>query len=429
MAMLDTVVVGAGQAGLGVSYFLQQNGRSHRVFEQGRLGESWLSQRWDSFTLNTPNAINSLPGLPYDGPEPDGFWRPDELAHYFQRYVDHFRLPVRKGVAVVSIEQSEDEGHFIVAIESSGKREDPVTSRSVVIASGGQQTPKIPAVHSRLPGDILQLHTADFHNAAALPSGAVVVVGSAQSGCQIAEDLLSAGRTVYLCTSKVGRIPRRYRGRDIFEWLLDTKFFDVTFAGLEDKALSRVPQPQLSGVGRLGHTVSLQYLARRGAVILGRLLDVEGTHVTLNDDAAAHVHFADAFSQMVKDNIDAYLLRSGITPPPLEEDPADLPDPKAECVSPLRRLDLRESKVSTVIWATGFTSDFSWIHLPVLDPEGGPIHQRGISPVHGLYFIGLPWLSSRKSGIIYGIDEDAHYITDVISEQLLGDRRETGGHT
>ena len=155
-------------------------------------------------------------------------------------------------------------------------------------------------------------------------------------------------------------------------------------------------------------------------MILGRLLDVEGTHVTLNDDAAAHVHFADAFSQMVKDNIDAYLLRSGITSPPLEEDPADLPDPKAECVSPLRRLDLRESKVSTVIWATGFTSDFSWIHLPVLDPEGGPIHQRGISPVRGLYFIGLPWLSSRKSGIIYGIDEDAHYIADLRLGTTLG---------
>jgi putative flavoprotein involved in K+ transport len=138
----------------------------------------------------------------------------------------------------------------------------------------------------------------------------------------------------------------------------------------------------------------------------------------LNDDAAAHIHFADDFSQLIKDNIDAYLLRSGIALPPLEEDPADLPDPQAECVSTLRRLDLREAKVSTVIWATGFTSDFSWIHLPVLDAEGRPIYQRGISPVRGLYFIGFPWLSSRKSGIIYGINEDAHYIADAISEQL-----------
>jgi putative flavoprotein involved in K+ transport len=418
MTILDTVVVGAGQAGLGVSYFLQQNGRKHIIFEQERIGESWLSQRWDSFTLNTPNAMNFLPGLQYDGPEPDGFWRPDELVHYFQRYVERFQLPVRTGVTVVSVEQCEDEGHFIVNIESNGQRENPVMCRSVVIASGGQQTPKFPATRFRLPDDILQLHTANFHNGAALPPGAIVVVGSAQSGCQIAEDLLSAGRTVYLCTSKVGRVPRRYRGRDIFEWLLDTKFFDVTFASLKDEAISRAPQPQVSGVGRFGHTVSLQYLARQGAVILGRLLDVEGNHLILNDDAAAHVHFADDFSQLIKDNIDAYLLRSGIALPPLEEDPADLPDPQAECVSALRRLDLREAKVSTVIWATGFTSDFSWIHLPVLDAEGRPIYQRGISPVRGLYFIGFPWLSSRKSGIIYGINEDAHYIADAISEQL-----------
>jgi len=256
MTTLDTVIVGAGQAGLGVSYFLQQNGRQHIVFEQGRIGESWLSQRWDSFKLNTPNFMNVLPGFHYDGLEPDGFWRSDELVHYFQRYVEQFQLPVRTGVTVVSVEQSEDEGYFIVKTN------------------------------------------------------------------------------------------------------------------------------------------------------------------TLNDEAAAHVHFADNFSQRLKDNIDAYLLQSGIAPPPLKNDPADMSDPQAECGSSLRRLNLREAKVSTVIWATGFTSDFSWIHLPVLDAEGRPIYQRGISPVRGLYFIGFPWLSSRKSGIIYGIDEDAHYIADTISEQL-----------
>ena len=418
MTILDTVIVGAGQAGLGVSYFLQQNGRKHIVFEQERIGESWLSQRWDSFKLNTPNFMNVLPGDHYDGIEPDGFWGPDELVYYFQRYIEHFHLPVRTGVTVVSVEQSADEGHFIVNTKTNGKSEESVTSRSVVIASGSQQTPKFPATRPRLPDDIVQLHTADYHSAAALPPGAIVVVGSGQSGCQITEDLLSAGRTVYLCTSKVGRAPRRYRGRDVLEWWIDMKFLDVTYASLEDKAISRTPQPQVSGLGRFGHTVSLQYLARQGAVILGRLLDVEGSHLILNDEVAAHVHFADDFSQRIKDNIDAYLLQSGTTLPPLEEDPADLTDHQAECISPLRRLNLREAKVSTVIWATGFTSDFSWIHLPVLDAEGRPIFQRGITPVRGLYFIGFPWLSSRKSGIIYGIGEDAHHIADAILEQL-----------
>jgi putative flavoprotein involved in K+ transport len=418
MTTLDTVIVGAGQAGLGVSYFLKRNANKHILFERGRIGESWLSQRWDSFKLNTPNFMNVLPGLHYDGSEPDGFCRPDELVLYFQRYVDHFSLPVQTGVSVVSIEQSEGEEHFIVKTRTSAQREESVKSRSVVIASGIQQTPKFPVTRSRLPQDIAQLHTADYRSAAVLPPGAIVIVGSGQSGCQIAEDLLSAGRTVYLCTSKVGRAPRRYRGRDILEWWIDMKFLDITFAGLKDKAISRAAQPQVSGLGRYGHTVSLQSLARQGAVILGRLLDIEGSRLILSDEAAAHVHFADNFSQRLKDDMDAYILQAGIAPPPLEDDPADMPDPQAECVSPVRQLNLREAKVSTVIWATGFRPDFSWIHLPVLDAEGKPIYQRGISPVRGLYFIGFPWLNSRKSGIIYGINEDAQYIADVISEQL-----------
>jgi putative flavoprotein involved in K+ transport len=245
-----------------------------------------------------------------------------------------------------------------------------------------------------------------------------VIVGSGQSGCQIAEDLLSAGRTVYLCTSKVGRAPRRYRGRDILEWWIDMQFLDVTFASLQDKAVSRAPQPQISGLGRHGHSLSLQYLARQGAGILGRLLDVEGSQLILSDEAAAHVGFADQFSQRLKDDVDAYLSKAGIAPPPLEEDPADVPDPQAGCVSPLRRLDLHEAKVGTVIWATGFTADFSWIHLPVLDADGRPVHQGGVSPLRGLYFIGFPWLNSRKSGIIYGIGEDARSIAHTISKQL-----------
>jgi putative flavoprotein involved in K+ transport len=418
MTTLDTVIVGAGQAGLGVSYFLQRNNHQHVVFERGRIGESWLSQRWNSFRLNTPNFMNALPGLDYFGLEPDGFCRPDELVQYFQRYAEHFQLPVRTGVTVISIEQSEDKEYFIVKTKIDGQSEESVTSRSVVIAAGIQQTPKFPVFRSRLPHDIVQLHTADYRDAAILPPGAIVIVGSGQSGCQIAEDLLSAGRTVYLCTSKVGRAPRRYRGRDILEWWIDTKFLDVTFASLQDKAISRAPQPQVSGIGRYGHTVSLQSLARQGAVILGRLLDIEGSHFILSDEAAAHVRFADSFSQRLKDDVDAYLLQAGITPPPLEDDPADIPDLQAECVSSLQQLNFREANVSAVIWATGFTADFSWIHLPVLSAEGRPIYQRGISPVRGLYFIGFPWLNSRKSGIIYGIGEDARSIADAISEQL-----------
>ena len=418
MTTLDTVIVGGGQAGLGVSYFLQQNGNRHVLFERGRIGESWLSGRWDSFQLNTPNARNGLPGLPYDGPEPDGFWRTDELVDYFQEYVDRFQLPVQTGVTVISVERDANQESFIVKIKRQDQAEESVASRSVVVASGIQRVPKIPAMRSKLPANILQLHTSGYRNAEGLPPGAVVVVGGGQSGCQITEDLLSAGRTVYLCTSKVGRVPRRYRGRDLVEWWVDTGWWDVTYEGLTDKSISRAAQPQISGLGRYGHTLSLQYLASQGAVILGRLLDVESDALILGDEAAAHIHFADEFSQRVKNDIDAYLERMNITPPPLEEDSADAPDPEAKCVSPLRQLDLRDANVSAVIWSTGFTGNFSWIHLPILDDQNNPVHKRGISPERGLYFVGFPWLNSRKSGILYGIGEDAHYIANAIQEQL-----------
>ncbi len=418
METLDAIVVGAGQAGLGISHALQLDGRRHVVLERGRIGETWLSQRWDSFRLNTPRFMSFLPGLPYEGSEPDGFAPAAELVQHFQRYVEQFALPVRTGVTVVLVGQPAGAEHFVVKINTGGRSEETLTSRSVVIASGILHTPRYPAARSRLPQDIVQLHAADYRSPAALPPGAVVVVGSAQSGCQIAEELLSAGRTVYLATSKVGRAPRRYRGRDILAWWIDMKLLDVTYASLPDKAISRAPQPQASGLGRYGHSVSLQSLARQGAVVLGRLLDVEGSRLILSDEAAAHVRFADGFSQQLKDGVDAYLQRAGIAPPPLEDDPADMPDPQALCVSPLRELDLRAANVSAVIWATGLTGDFSWLHLPVLGADGAPVHEQGISSVRGLYFIGLPWLSSRKSGILYGVEEDARTIAGAISEQL-----------
>lgn len=418
MELLDSVIVGAGQAGLGTSYFLHRDRRQHVVFERGRIGETWLTQRWDSFQLNSPNFMNVLPGLAYEGPEPIGFWRRDDLVQYFQRYVEFFHLPVRTGVTVVSVERTKDEKQFIVKTRIEGQAEESVMSRSIVVASGIQQTPKIPPMRSRIPHNITQLHTAQYRNASVLPPGAVVVVGSGQSGCQIAEELVSVGRSVYLCTSKVGRSPRRYRGRDLLEWWVDMKRYDVTLASLEDKSVSRAPQPLISGLGRFGHTISLQHLARQGSVIFGRLLEVDSGTLIVSDEAAAHVRYGDDFSQQLKDEIDHYIEKAGLVAPPFEDDPADAPDPQAECASPLLRLNLREAKVSTVIWATGFTADFSWIHLPVLDAEGKPIHERGVSPVPGLYFIGFPWLSTRKSGIIYGIEEDARYIARAISEQL-----------
>jgi len=416
--LLDAVVVGAGQAGLGISYFLQQDDRKHVVFERGRIGETWLSQRWDTFQLNTPNFMNVLPGLPYQGSELDGFWHQDELVAYFRVYAKHFRLPVRNGVKVISLDQAEDKSYFIVKIEMNGQRHETVLCRAVVFAAGMQIVPKIPAFQNKVPKGITQLHTSNYRNPKTLPPGAVVVVGSAQSGCQIVEDLLSAGRKVYLCTGKAGRVPRRYRGRDILEWWIEMGVMDVTYASLEDKSVSRVPVPQVSGVGRYGHTVSLQWLAHQGAVILSRLHDVEDGTLILGDEVAANIRHGDETAQRFKDDVDAYIEKIGIELPPNEDDPADTPDPEATCASTLKKLNLQDAGISTIIWSTGFTGDFSWIHLPVTNADGMPIHKRGVSPVPGLYFIGFPWQSTRKSGIIYGVEEDTRYIANVLGKHL-----------
>ena len=362
--------------------------------------------------------MNTLPGLPYDGPEPDGFVPQEALARYFERYAERFQLPVRTGVTVVSIRRADDGQSFVVDTAADGRAEPPLLTRSVVIASGVQNAPRIPPLAAQLPETVAQFHTATYRNSAALPPGAVVIVGSGQSGCQVAEDLLAAGRTVYLCTSKVPRVPRRYRGREILEWWIEMGYLDVTYDSLEDKSISRRAQPQVSGLGRYGHTVSLQQLARQGAVILGRLLDVQDGRLLLSDEGAANVHFADETSQRMKGMLDGYIEKAGVAVPPLENDPADMPDPQAECVSALRELDLQEKDICAVIWATGFSGDFHWIELPILDASGAPLHHRGVSPVPGLYFVGFPWLNSRKSGIVYGVGEDARFIVDALNTQL-----------
>jgi putative flavoprotein involved in K+ transport len=415
--ILDVVVVGAGQAGLGIGYYLREASRDFVILERARIGETWRSQRWDSFALNTPNWMNGLPGAHYDGLAPDEFWRKDELVESFEQYVDRFSLPVRTGANVQSVRAGAEPGTFKVEYEGAGTAR-TIATRNVVVASGIMQSPRIPQIKDDFPEWITHLHTGDYRNPAQLPDGAVLVVGSGQSGCQIVEDLVAAGRTVFLCTSKVGRLPRRYRGRDILAWWNEMGFLDVRVTDLEDPAATRAAQPQISGLGRYGHTVSLQMMADQGVVLLGRATSVEGDTLLVDDSLAMHLRFGDERSAEFKRNIDEYIERSGVEAPAPEVDPADVPQPTLGLTEPIRRLDLHAEGIRTVIWSTGFTADFSWIDAPVQDPDGAPIHERGVSPTPGLYFLGFPWLSSRKSGIVLGIESDAEYIADCIAERL-----------
>lgn len=417
--MEDAVVVGAGPAGLAASWHLGRRGVGHVVLERGRIGETWRTQRWDSFTLNTPTWMSRLPGGGADPGPSDGFVPRDAWIAHLDDYARRSGLPVRTGAEVTSLDARQD-GTFEVRLD--GQSPETVAARCVLVASGSQLEPRIPALAAGLPAGVLQVHTAAYRNADRLPPGAVLIVGSAQSGGQVAEDLLDAGRTVFLSTSRVARVRRRTRGRDTLEWLVPAGFFDQPAASLADPALRFAAQPITSGAGRLGHTLSLQWLEERGARLLGRLRGVEGGRLLFDDDLGANIRFADEQSAAANRQIAEALAARGLdeTLPPLEDDPADRPHPAPELVHGPTTLDLERAGVGTVIWATGVTGRFDWLPSGLLDERGDPRHEDGSTAVPGLYVLGLPWLRSRGSGIVYGMDRDAAAITDLVTAHLAG---------
>ena len=420
--MEDAIVVGAGPAGLAASWHLGRRGVGHVVLERGRIGETWRTQRWDSFTLNTPTWMSRLPGGGADPGPSDGFVPRDAWIAHLDDYARRSELPIRTGAEVESVRVRPD-GTFEVRI--AGANPETLIARSVVAASGAQLEPRIPALAAGLAGGVRQVHTAAYRNADAIPAGAVLVVGSAQSGGQVAEDLLDAGRTVYLSTSRVARLRRRTRGRDTLEWLVPAGFFDQPPAAVAAPALRFAPQPITTGVGRFGHTLSLQWLAERGARLLGRLRVVEGGRLLrFDDDLGANIRFADVQSAAANRQVAEALAARGLdsTLPPLEDDPADRPHPAPEAVHGLTTLNLERAGVSTVIWATGVTGRFDWLPPGLLDERGDPRQDGGATDVPGLFVLGLPWLRSRGSGIVYGMDRDASAVTDRVTEHLATGR-------
>lgn len=408
---LDVAVIGAGQAGLAVSYWLTWHDIRHLVLERGKIGESWRSQRWDSFCLNTPNWANELPGLAFGPEAPEAFSHRGQLVSYLERYARSFRAPIRQQAEVTTLERRLGGGYRLQI------GQEVLQARAVVVASGSMSRPRLPEIARGLPADINSLTAGAYRNAAALPEGTVVVVGAGQSGCQVAGDLLAAGRRVYLCASRVGRIPRRYRGREILAWWRDMGFLEDRTDALDDPNVVFAAQPQVSGVDG-GRTVSLQSLARDGATLLGRALAVDGSVLQLGTDLRDCIAFADEKSRACKAAIDAYIEREGIAAPAPGPDPGEpaLPDLGG---SDLRTsLDLREAGVTSVVWCTGFDADWRWLKVDVFDDQGRPRHRDGITASPGLYFLGFPWLSKRKSGILYGVGEDAARIANHVETFL-----------
>jgi putative flavoprotein involved in K+ transport len=402
--LIETIIIGGGQAGLATSYYLSQMGREHLVLEQAsKAGNAWRNERWDSFTFVTPNWMIRLPGAEYQGDDPDGYLPRDEIVRYFEQYVERFSLPVRYGVRVTAVEQSEM-GYLV----QTGQGNYRVTN--VVIATGFFQKPKRPSFSANLPAEIVQLHTSQYRNPAQLPPGAVLVVGSGQSGCQIAEELYLSGRKVFLSVGSTGRLPRRYRGMDITWWLFKTEAAEQTVDQLPSPEKKFVGNPQATGV-RGGHTINLHQFVRDGVVLLGHLKDVQGWKLNLAPDLRESLAKVDQFEADALKRIDEGIARSGLKLP--EEKLPELRDGYAAEIVP--ELDLKTAGITSIIWAMGYQFDYSLVKLPVVDVDGFPLQKRGVTNYSGLYFIGMPWLFKRQSSLLYGIGEDAEWITAAIA--------------
>jgi putative flavoprotein involved in K+ transport len=405
MKHFDTVVIGAGQAGLAISYYLKQAGREHIILEKERIGKAWRDDRWDSFTLVTPNWGLRLPGMEYDGDDPEGFLTRQEVVEYLEGFVELFDPPVQEGVEVTAVEAAPGSDNLIVR-SSAGEHQ----AANVVVATGTFQQPKIPPFSGRLTGDVQQIHSSEYRNPGQLLPGAVLVVGSGQSGCQIAEELFEHGREVYLSTGRAGRLPRRYRGEDAARWLVRMGFFDRTVDQLPSPAARFRSNPHVSGKGG-GRTLNLHRFSRDGITLLGHLRDGRGTWLDIAADLKENLAAADKFALEFKQGVDKYIQKQGLEAP--EDNEPELRDGYEAPV--ITELDLDSAGISTIIWATGYSFDFSWVKFPIFDEFGYPIQQRGVTPQPGLYFLGLHWLHTSSSTLLAGVGDDAAHVASAIA--------------
>jgi putative flavoprotein involved in K+ transport len=399
----DALVIGGGQAGLATSYCLSRRGVPHVLLEQSRLASAWFDQRWDSFELITSNARTfTLPGLPYMGGDADGFASIAEIRDYFGRYSALVSAPVRLGVRAISVEPQPD-GTFVVDTTDGAYH-----AANVVIATGLLQRARIPPYAAELPLDIVQIASFAYRKPAQLPAGNVLVVGSGQSGLPIAMELHAAGRTVYLALGSNGRAPGRYRGRPYYMWLLALGIVTFVETGV---AKSRFVA---DASGRRDYNP--HRLARDGMRLLGHVIGAKGSTVTLAPDLHELLHASDASERTFRGWVDDYVLAQQIDTP-VEPAPEELTDGYAQPA--IERLDLRDAGITSVIWCTGYDFDFGWVHAAVLDPAGHPLQERGVSPVPGLYFVGMQWRIRPATAFVGGVGEEAENVAADIAARAV----------
>lgn len=400
---IDTLIIGGGQAGLAMSHMLSQRGCPSIVVERHRIAERWRTERWDGLRFQFPNWSIHLPDFPFPYADPDAFATSDEIVRYLTAYAKFVGASVRCGVTVQSLRRRDSSIGF--AAETSDGR---IEAANVVVATGPYQRPKIPTLLSD-SATVFQVHASRYRRPEQLPPGAVLVIGSGASGAQIAEELLRAGRQVYISVGQHRRMPRRYRGRDMIWWL--------SALGLDQTPVEkRGPDhslPLITGAYG-GHTLDFRQLAAQGMRLLGHLKAAHDDWLDFAPDLAASLAHGDAAYAGFLDLVDAYVERNGLNVPRESSARTKLPDP-SDLIEPLQRLNLRTASIGSVIWATGYGFDLSWIDVPVLDARGEPVHWHGITDVPGMYFIGLQWLSKMTSSFLSGVGDDAARLADHIA--------------
>jgi putative flavoprotein involved in K+ transport len=401
---IDVVVVGAGSAGLAVSHELASGGVEHVVLERGLRGQTWRD-RWESFCLVTPNWTVRLPGGEYDGPEPDGYMPRAEVIAHLERYASTFGCPLREGVDVTALNVTPD-GVFVVRTATGEMR-----AAVVVLATGAYQRPHRPEAAGTLPPDLLQLDTEAYKNPNALPSGAVLIIGSGQTGCQLAEEICEAGRDVFLACGRAPWAPRRIEGRDLIAWIAETTFFDTTPAQLPNTQARLVANVQATGHGG-GHDLHYRVLQAMGVNLLGHFRGADGRRASFASDLADSVAFGDARYNDLRALIASTRATAGLRAP-------EMPDPAPFRADARDSLDLR--RFGAVIFTSGFRPDYrSWVAFPdAFDELGFPTHSDGASTVvDGLFFVGVHFLRKRKSSLLMGVGEDATLVARTIAERL-----------
>ncbi len=402
---IDTLVVGAGQAGLAMSEHLTKHDVPHVVLERHRIAERWRSERWDSLVANGPAWHDRFPGMAFPGAHPDSFVPKEKVADYFVDYAKMIEAPVRSGVEVKTLRRLIGRPGFELDT-SKGTFE----AQNVVAATGAFQNPVIPAIVPETAG-VVQIHSNAYRNPAQMPPGAVLVVGAGSSGVQIADDLLRAGKPVYLSVGPHDRPPRAYRQRDFCWWLGVLGKWDLEAPGPNTEHVTIA----VSGA-RGGETIDFRRLAAAGMVLVGRTEAFEAGKLFFADDLAKNITNGDASYMALLDEADAYVTRNGLNLP--EEPEARRIGPDPHCMTnPLRALDLAAAGVTSIIWATGYSVDYSWLDLDILDAKGKPKQKRGVSVEPGIYFLGLPWQTRRGSSFIWGVWHDAKYLADRIATQ------------